>query len=215
MSMCDYCKCTPRDINVLGMKKEYKACMQPSWHIRAVQNGDMYCDHIVYNITPRISMSMTTSPFVTKNKYVTRRNWTDRTTQRFQKGTLFKAVRSNYGGEVIGIGEITDNPYKQNTGNDITLNGMIELHRAEGFRYLDEQWVRINDWKLPEKLSIESLKNYENLPLIKATYRWINSNQILTVVPFKVIEVFPGMEAKYTTEEEIVRCVKALQKAIG
>lgn len=182
---------------------------------KAVNDGVMYC--LAFNPAnlPTISMAYTTPAWVAEQKEVTRRSWQPSTIRRFQKGTRYLAVSNNYGGTALGIGEITENPFKQRTGNDITLDGMIKFYKAEGFHYLDGQWARINNWKLPKTLSIESMKDFKSLPLIEATHRWMNSNVLMTVVPFKVNEVFPCMKDKFTTDDQIKKSVKALVRAIA
>ena len=70
----------------------------------------------------------------------------------------------------------------------------------EGFKYLDERYDSITD---------------EENTLLYALRRWVDADQIMTVIPFENVEVFPGMVDKYSTDEEIIRCVKALVKAIG
>jgi len=119
------------------------------------------------------------------------------TVKRFLKGVQFKAVTSNYGGEVIGIGEIAENPYKQSTRDMDDVDDYI----AEGFSYMDSEFAELDDSDL--------------LPLYCAMKDWQEKDQMVTVVPFKIVEVFPGMREKYTTDDEIRRCVKALVKAIG
>lgn len=183
MSMCDYCI-------------KIGDCNQPKWHTKMVINGDMYCDHIKFIQMPRISMNSATSAFVSRNKSVTRRNWAQSTVKRFPKGKQFLAVMSNYGGDVLGIGEVTKNPFKQNT-RDMNITSE---YIAEGFEYLDGKYESIVD-------DIDSLAN--------TIEDWADKNRILTVIPFKVIEIFPGMLERYTTDSEIIRCVKALRKAIG
>jgi hypothetical protein len=142
-------------------------------------------------------MAWTTPAFVAEMKTVTRRNWKPSTVKRFQKGVQFKAVTSNYGGEVIGIGEIAENPYKQSTRDMDDMDDYI----AEGFSYMDSEFAELDDSDL--------------LPLYCAMKDWQQKDQMVTVVPFKIVEVFPGMLEKYTTDDEIRRCVKALVKAIG
>ena len=53
-----------------------------------------------------------------------------------------------------------------------------------------------------------------NEELWDAFVRWESSGQILTVVPFEVREVFPGMKKKYSTNDEIIKCVKALVREL-
>lgn len=181
MSMCDYCI--------------HHDCQQPQWHINAVINGDMYCDHFKSWLKRRISMNSVTSAFVTENKNDTRRNWMPSTVKKFPKGTKFLAVSSNYGGEVLGIGEVTENPFKQNTG-EMCHDDYV----GEGFDYLDREYQECT---------------HNGKPLVEAIIKWIDKEEILTVVQFKILEIFPGMKIKYNKDEEIVRCVKALVKVIG
>ena len=182
MSMCKYCR-------------KSGGCILPEWYLRAVTKGDMYCDHFK-SALPRISMNMTTPSFVTMNKVRTRRKWQPATVKRFVKGTKFLGVQRCYGGEALGVGEITDEPFKQNT-----KEMSEDEYQNEGFDYLDTMFGELSDGYM--------------IPLFSALQDWRNKAEIMTVVPFRVIEVFPGQMAKYTTDEEIKRCVKALVKAIG
>lgn len=164
---------------------------------KAVNDGVMYC--LVFNPVsiPTLSMAYTTPSFVAMEKTVTRRNWQPVTIKRFQVDTRFMAVTSNYGGEALGIGRITENPFKQPTGKmDLSME-----YTREGFSYMDDEIIRIT--------------GEADRPLLDATLGWKKRNEILSVVPFEVIEVFPGMEDKYTTDEQIKRCIKALEKAIA
>lgn len=186
MSMCDYC------IN-------NGACNQPYWKQSGVKKYELYCDSFKVFRMPRISMNRTTSAFVTENKEVTRRHWQPVTIKRFKKDTKFLAVQRCYGGEALGVGRLTEDTLKQPTGKMESKE-----YFDEGFKHLDDEYSRITENNL-----------ISGHPLIIAFERWIDKNQILTVIPFKVIEVFPGIKEKYSTDEEIIRCVKALVRAIG
>ena len=182
MTMCDYCR-------------NYE-CNQPEWTIKAVVNGDMYCQAFKSWIKRDISMACVTPSFVTGNKSVTRRNWTDRHSRLFTDGTqaLVWNKQARFGGEPIGVLELTENPFKQSTG-EMT----VQDYDMEGFLELDTKYYEIE----------------RTMPVKDAMLSWKRRNELLTVVPFKILEVFPGMEAKYTTDNEIIRCGKALRKAIG
>lgn len=181
MTMCDYCI--------------HHDCNQHQWHIKAVVNGDMYCQAFRSWTTRKISFNMTTAPFVTFNKTETRRNWQPVTVKRFAKDTKFLGVQRCYGGEVMGVGQVTKEPFKQCTD----FMGNNEYH-AEGFAYLD------NNYKLHPR---------NEFTMHNVLDAWKRKAEIRTVVPFKILEVFPGMVTKYTTDDEIKRCVKALVRAIG
>lgn len=184
MSMCDYCT-------------NNGVCNQPLWILKAVKNEEMYCDRFKVFSMPKISMNRTTSSFVTENKTVTRRHWQPVTIKRFKKDTKFLAVQRCYGGEALGVGQLTENPFKQSTKDMVA-----EDYEYEGFEFLDDRYVKI-------------VGSDDTYPLLDAFDRWQESDQILTVVPFEIIEVFPGMKVKYNKDEEIRRCVKALVKVIG
>ena len=183
MSMCDYCI--------------HHDCKQPQWHINAVINGDMYCQAFKSWLKRNISMSHVTASFCAERKSITRRNWANVTIRQFHQGTkaLVWNKQSRFGGEPIGVLELTENPFKQNT-NDMPLSHYVE----EGFEYLDDKHTKIT-YCIPV--------------LAEVFMRWKKKDDIMTVVPFMALEVFPGMKDKYTTDEEIIRCVKALVKAIG
>ena len=186
MAMCEYCK---------------RVCDLPEWARKATAKEELYCESFSPAFIPTISMAYTSPSWVSCNKTVTRRNWKPITIKKFHKGTKFIAKRSNYGGQALGVGEITREVYRENT-EVMGHNDYI----AEGFRYMDNELGVI-----PNANTI-----YETgFPLLDAFTRWKQRAEIMIVVPFKIIEVFPGMEDKYTTPEEIKRCVKALQKAIG
>jgi len=185
MSMCDWCRVSA-------------ICNQPGWHKRAVINGDLYCDGAIIKKMPIISFGHTLPCFVSENKSVTRRNWTERHLSQFNKGDICKAYSkgAQYGGECIGILKLTETPYKQNTGEMPD-----EDYTKEGFCYLDVAYDIITD-----------AKNQ----LLQDTFNsWKEQDITLSVVPFEILEIFPGMKDKYTTDEEIIKAVKALQKAIG
>lgn len=179
MSMCDYCK-------------HKGQCKQPQWIQIAVQKDDMYCEAFKGDGLPPISMGNVTAPFVAMHKSVTRRNWAQVTVNRFKKDiySLAWSKQARFGGEPIGVGRITKDPFKEYTGM-MTYDQYIK----EGFRYLDVKTGNSN--------------------LKQVFERWQRKNEILSVIQFQIIEVFPGMKKKYTTDKEIVRCVKALAKAIG
>lgn len=171
-------------------------CAAPMWHINAVKKGDLYCDSALIKKMPIISFGHTTPPFVAREKDITRRNWTERHAGNFHEGKVCKAYSKGpqYGGECIGILKLTATPFKQST-----LKIGSDDYDKEGFHYLD---IKHRD--------IEG-----TLPLINACIRWKDSDKMLYVVPFEIVEVFPGMKEKYSTDEEIIKAVKALKKAIG
>lgn len=101
-----------------------------------------------------------------------------------------------YGGQALGIGKMTADPFKQST------RVMPEAdYDNEGFAFLDQIYN-----------SIETETDVS--PLYSAFIKWQEANQIMTVVPFEIKEVFPKMKEKYSTDEEIIRCVKALVKVL-
>lgn len=184
MSMCYWCK-------IKGQ------CKQPEWLIRAVGNDDLYCDAFTPVALPSISVAYVTASFVTTNKSVTRRHWQPVTIKRFKKDAYFLAwnKQQRFGGQAIGIGRITKDPFKENT----FIMPDCE-YTNEGFYYLDTEY---NDC------------THRGRPLEDAFKSWRNKQVILTVVPFETLEIFPGMESKYSTDKEIIRCVKALVRVIG
>lgn len=159
-----------------------------------VDEGLQYCQSFKATL-PMISMGRTSPPWVNEEKSVTRRDWSTATARKFPNKQLFMAYSKQpmFGGEPLGIGQMIADPFKQST-----LEMGSEDYDNEGFHYLD---LRHRDIK-------------GTLPLIKACIRWKDSDQMLTVVPFMIIEVFPGMKEKYSTDEEVVRCVKALVEAL-
>jgi len=69
------------------------------------------------------------------------------------------------------------------------------------FEYLDDRYMEITDY-------------HEPCPLMNATGVWILNNTTHTVVPFDILEVFSTMKDKYSTDEIIVKCVKALLREL-
>ena len=171
-------------------------CRQPQWIIINVQADKLYCEGFKPLTMPSISFGYTSACFTSRNKSVTRRNWASVTVKRFKKDVYFIAwsKQARFGGEPVGIGRMAADCYKQFTGK-MTYDQYIK----EGFEFLD-------------------LCYYDStytMPLKDVFERWRNKNEILTVVPFEIVEVFPGMLEKYSTDDEIIRCVKALVKVIG
>jgi len=164
---------------------------------KSVNDGVMHCTTFKPVAMPSISFGWTSPPFVTMNKTVTRRNWAQSTIKRFKKDGHFLAwsKQQRFGGEPIGIGSLTADPFKQPTGDC----GFEDLYEPEGFKWLDEYY---------EKIMIRTSG------LVGSTHRWISSNIPMTVVEFEILEVFPGVKEKYSTDEEIIRCVKALLKEL-
>ena len=194
MSMCYWCQRKPycQEMN----RKLYES----------IDEGKIYCEGFTQDGLPNISMAWTTPAWVTENKEVTRRNWAMPTLRRFKKDATYLAWSKNkmYGGEPIGLGRMTKDAFKESLDKN-TVHGMEyfnEFYKAEGFEYLDDRNNEI----------IGSTTGYRHLHLI--AMKWASSNKIMTVVPFKIVEVFPGMKEKYTTDEEIIRCVKALVRAL-
>lgn len=165
---------------------------------KSVNDGVMYCTIFNPVALPSLSMAYTTPAWVNEAKTVTRRDWSSITLRKYRNETYYLAVsrQKRFGGEALGIGRLTADPFKQSTG-EIRGDGD---YIAEGFEYLDERYVEI----LPE----------EGMPLVRAMIRWIDADIPKTVVQFKPLEVFPGMKEKYSTDEEIIRCVKALLKEL-
>lgn len=176
--------------------KNKQNCHQPEWAIIAVENNDLYCEAFKGDNLPPISFSYVSPAFCAMQKSVTRRNWANVTIKMFRKDSHFLAwsKQARFGGEPIGIGKMVADPFKQDI-SDINFegtDGIWRLYEAEGFKYLDG----------------------DKTTLLDATVGWINSGGIYTVVPFEIIEVFPTCKERYTTDEEIVRCVKALVKVL-
>jgi hypothetical protein len=115
---------------------------------------------------------------------------------QYNQGTkaLVWNKQARFGGEPIGVLELTENPYKQMT----SLMG-VDDYLNEGFQYLDKEYYRIT----------------KDMPLAESFANWKRRAEWMTVVPFKVLEVFPTCKERYTTDDEIKRCVKALVRAIG
>lgn len=155
----------------------------------------MYCLAFKPVALPPISFGWTSPSFVTENKDVTRRNWQPVTVRRFKKDAYFLALnkQQRFGGEAIGIGKMRADTVKQSTAD--MRDGD---YTGEGFYYLDERYHELKG----------------EYPLVNAIGRWRDADQIMSVVPFENIEVFPGCKEKYSTDEEIVRCVKALLKVL-
>lgn len=179
MSMCywcnnqSYCRASNRDV------------------FKEIEAGRMYCRGFKASFNV-ISMGRTSPPFVNEQKSVTRRDWSKVTARKFQHGQIFIAYSKQvmYGGEPLGIGQLTADPFKQQ------LNMMVGRDYArEGFEYLDQQAGTEELWE--------------------AFVRWGSSTYEMTVVPFKILEVFPGMQEMYSTEEEIRKAINALVEAIG
>jgi len=141
-------------------------------------------------------MAYVTPSFASGNKTRTRRDWTDRTRRLFIDTTrvLVWNKQARFGGEPIGVMEITDRPYTESTAKMTDAD-----YYLEGFHYLDERYHQVHDeWPL------------------KSVFRdWRKKDQILTVIDFRIIDVFPTVFNRYTTVDEIERCVKALTKALA
>ena len=184
MSMCDWCRNTA-----------YCKVMEDALY-NAVNGGGRYCETFSCSL-PIISMGMTSPPFVNEEKSVTRRDWASKTTRKFPKGQFFQAFSKQlqFGGEAIGIGKIWKEPIKESTGEMTCVDPELE-----GFEYLCDRWEELNPGK--------------DCPLVLAFVRWCEADIIMTVIPFDTIEIFPGMKDKYSTDEEIVKAVKALVEAL-
>lgn len=151
-----------------------------------------------------ISFGHTTPPFVNKMKTVTRRHWKPKYAEQFGAGDIVDAWSQIpiAGGRKIGRIRLTDHPYLERTGvhrSPSVLEAKEKLdafYIAEGFAYLDKRWGEITD--------------DVTMPLYMKAMNWIIDNQELWVVPFEIIEVFPGMRERFSTDEEIIRCVDKL-----
>lgn len=170
---------------------------------KAVDDGVMYCVAFRGRGLPALSMAWTTPAWVNKAKIVTRRNWSVITKRKYRNQSYYMAWsrQARYGGEPIGIGRLTADPFKESTIVNSKAEDVKALHKAEGFDYLDSRYMNITDY-------------HEPCPLMLATGRWILSDLLYTVVPFEVLEVFPGMQEKYSTDEMIKKAVKALLKEL-
>ena len=189
MSMCYWCQ-----------QKPYCQEMNSELY-ESIDQGKIYCKGFTQVGLPDISMGRTTPSWVSENKSVTRRNWSTPTMRRFKKDATYLAWsrQPRYGGEPLGIGRMTADAFREKTGVHNTHHKLEEFYEAEGFQYLDNK---------------HSEKNW-GCPLFDSTQNWIKADLLVAVVPFKIVEVFPGIKEKYTTDEEIIRCVKALVRAIG
>lgn len=179
MSMCYWCR-----------RNTYCQAVEKALY-KAVNDNVMYCDIFNPVALPPISMGRTSPPWVNKEKAVTRRNWMTSTARKFQNDTYYMAWsrQRQFGGEPIGIGKITGDPFRQHTSMMVD-----DDYVREGFEFLDRKYGKKVLWD--------------------AFIRWEQSRQILTVVPFEVLEVFPGMQKKYSTDDEIVKVVNALLREL-
>jgi len=170
---------------------------------KAVNDGVMYC--VVFNPVslPQLSMAYTTPAWVNEAKSVTRRNWSPVTMRKYRNETYYLAMSKQklYGGEPIGIGKLTADPFIERTGVHSKAKDVKAFYKAEGFEYLDDRYMEITDY-------------HEPCPLMNATGVWILNNTTHTVVPFDILEVFSTMKDKYSTDEIIVKCVKALLREL-
>lgn len=162
---------------------------------KSIEEGKIYCENFTQVGLPNISMAWTTPAWVTENKGVTRRNWATPTLRRFKKDATYLAWSKNkmYGGEPLGIGRMVEDSFRESTSKMTDGD-----YTGEGFHYLDGRYSELRN----------------EFPLIPAFERWRQAALLLAVVPSKIVEVFPSMKEKYTTDEEIIRCVKALVRAL-
>ena len=186
MSMCYWCR-----------RNSYCQAMEKAKY-KAVNDGVMYCEVFNPVALPVISMGRTSPPWVNEEKSVTRRYWSKSTSRLFRKDAYYIALskQRQFGGQAIGIGRMTADPFKQSRRK---MRG-YKPYVAEGFEYLDDRYEEI----FPD----------EGLPLVRAYLRWHDADISMTVVPFEIKEVFPGMMAKYSSDEEIMRCVKDFVKVL-
>jgi len=142
-----------------------------------------------------LSMALVTASFVNEQKGVTRRSWTDSHARKFKKGNQIKVYNKSprNHGEVVGYAEILEWPYRERTG----VRKVDELYVDEGFKFLDDQYNPIGR------------------PLYDLTKKWIKDNLEYWVLEIEPTEILPGMVEKYSTEDEISRCVHALIKQFG
>lgn len=162
---------------------------------KAVNDSEMYCVSFNPVALPALSMAYTTPAWVNEKKGVTRRYWSGSTVRKFRNDTYYLAwsKQKMFGGEALGIGKLNADPFRESTSK--MRDGD---YTGEGFHYLDGQYSELRN----------------EFPLIPAFERWRQADLLLTVVPFDVIEVFPEMKDKYSTDEEIIRCVKALVREL-
>lgn len=141
-----------------------------------------------------ISMAYTTPSIVNEDKELTSRNWTPFHARKYKKDGLTQAYSKSpqWGGEPVGILKVISEPLWLNTSS-FTLD---EFYRMEGFRFLDTAYNKIRP--LPMK------------PLREVTKRWIEEDGWMWRLPFEIVEIYPGMQAKYSTDKEIIRCVEKL-----
>jgi len=141
-------------------------------------------------------MAMVTASFASGSKEVTRRNWAERTRRLFQEGTttLVWNRQARFGGEPIGVLRLTEPPKVESTADMPD-----DDYYHEGFHYLDERYY----------------ESHEEWPLKPLFMDWRRKDQILTVIRFSIVEIFPGVFNTYATDDEVERCVKALLKAFA
>lgn len=177
-------------------------------YMKRVEDGEVYCQRFGNVGLPLISMGRTSPPWVNDEKTVTRREWATPTRKQFKKGRYYLAMSKQkmFGGQPIGIGRMTEDAFLERTGVH-RAPGVLEsrenvdlFYAAEGFQFLDRRYREITD--------------DVTMPLYRKTMDWIMANQELSVVPFEIVEVFPQMQKKYSTDDMIIRSVKNLLEAL-
>ncbi len=118
-----------------------------------------------------ISFAWTTPAVRIMVKCVTRREWKPEHAKKFHKGDLVGAYtrQPRYGGAQFGIIRLLRDPYEENT-RDVPE----EDYRNEGFEYLHRIGAKVNGLT-PEQL----WRSWHLFP------------QILWVIRFEVVEIFP------------------------
>ena len=149
-----------------------------------------------------ISMAYTTPAFVNRAKTVTRRSWTPQHAVKFHKGDLVRAYSKSpqWKGEPIGVLKLTETPYREKTGEHLNLEKAQAFYKAEGFKYLDDQYAFLM---------------LDEPPLWPLTIKWIEANTEHWVVPFEIVEVEPGAVEKFSQTADIVGCVRKLCEVLA
>ena len=118
-----------------------------------------------------ISFAWTTPAFKAGAKTVTRRSWSDSYAKSFRRGDLVQAWDRlpRAGGKRVGTIELTTDPYQEHVGL-----AHAEEYRCEGLAWMEQQGMKIQ--------GVSPLDFWKD---------WQQSNEIVWVVRFKVVEAAP------------------------